>query len=162
VIETPKVDWLALSPTLALLGASGVALLASVLVPAWMRKATGAVVAFAGFVVAAIFAGFVIAETSTPRVLLEESMTRDELAGVAQLILAVTGAVVVFASWSEQRRDNHGEYYALLTAAAAGMVFFVGAGNLMTLFLGLAWFSLLLYILCALDTYRATSVEAGL
>ena len=33
VIDTPNVDWLALSPTLALLGASGVALLAAVLVP---------------------------------------------------------------------------------------------------------------------------------
>ena len=33
MIPTPKVDWLALSPTLALLGASGLALLGSVLVP---------------------------------------------------------------------------------------------------------------------------------
>ena len=32
------------------------------------------------------------------------------------------------------------------------MVFFVGAANLMTLFLGLEWFSIALYILCAIDT----------
>jgi NADH-quinone oxidoreductase subunit N len=32
----------------------------------------------------------------------------------------------------------------------------------MTLFLGLEWFSLCLYILCALDTDRETSLEAGL
>ena len=36
------------------------------------------------------------------------------------------------------------------------MVFFVGADNLMTLFLGLEWFSLCLYVMCALDTDRAT------
>jgi len=42
------------------------------------------------------------------------------------------------------------------------MVFFVGASNLMTLFLGLEWFSIALYILCALDTHRETSLEAGL
>jgi NADH-quinone oxidoreductase subunit N len=42
------------------------------------------------------------------------------------------------------------------------MVFFVGAENLMTLFLGLEWFSLCLYILVAFDTERATSLEAGL
>jgi len=162
VIDTPNVDWLALAPTLALLGASGVALLTAVLVPEWLRKTISAVVAFAGFVVAAVLAGVVLDTSPTPTALLEESMIRDELAGLAQLILAVTGAVVVFVSWSERRRDTHGEYYALLTAAGAGMIFFVGAENLMTLFLGLEWFSLCLYILCALDTDRETSLEAGL
>jgi NADH-quinone oxidoreductase subunit N len=162
VIDTPSVDWLALSPTLALLGASGVALLAAVLVPAWMRKGFTATTAFAGFVVAAVLAGIVFDRSADAQSLLAESMVRDRLAALAQLILAVTGAVVVFVSWAERRRDGHGEYYALLTAAGAGMVFFVGAENLMTLFLGLEWFSLCLYILVALDTDRATSLEAGL
>ena len=50
MIPTPTVDWLALSPTLALLGASGVALLGSVLVPSWLRRAfTAFVVLFSGF-----------------------------------------------------------------------------------------------------------------
>ncbi len=88
-------------------------------------------------------------------------MIRDQLGALAQLILAITGAVVVFASWGEKRRDN-GEYYALLAAAGAGMLFFVQAENLMTLFLGLEWFSLCLYILVAFDTDRETSLEAGL
>jgi len=127
-----------------------------------MRRTPAAVVAFAGFVVAAVFAAILFDKTPQPEVLLSESMIRDQFASVAQLILAITGAVVVFASWSERRRDHHGEYYALLTAAGAGMVFFVGAENLMTLFLGLEWFSLCLYILVALDTERATSLEAGL
>jgi NADH-quinone oxidoreductase subunit N len=162
MIDAPNVDWLALAPTLALLGASGVALLAAVAVPEWLRRTASAVVAFAGFVVAAVLAGVVLDTSPTPTALLEESMIRDELAGLAQLILAVTGAVAVFVSWSERRREHHAEYYALLTAAGAGMIFFVGAENLMTLFLGLEWFSLCLYILCALDTDRETSLEAGL
>jgi len=162
VIETPNVDWLSLSPTLALLGASGVALLVAVLLPPWIRKSVAAVTAFAGFVAAAILAGVVFDQSTTPEALLAESMVRDQLAALAQLILAVTGAVIVFVSWAERRRDSHGEYYALLTAAGAGMVFFVGAENLMTLFLGLEWFSLCLYILVAFDTDRATSLEAGL
>ena len=45
MIETPSVDWFALSPTLALLAAAGVALLVSVIGPAWFRRA------FAAFVV---------------------------------------------------------------------------------------------------------------
>jgi NADH-quinone oxidoreductase subunit N len=162
VIDTPNVDWLALAPTLALLAASGVALLAAALVPDWMRRTVAAVVTFAGFVVSAVFAGVVLDSSPNPTPLIEESMIRDELAGLAQLILAVIGAVIVFVSWTERRRDTHGEYYALLAAAGAGMVFFVGAENLMTLFLGLEWFSLCLYILCAFDTDRETSLEAGL
>ena len=81
---------------------------------------------------------------------------------MAQVILGVTGAAVVFASWGERRRTNHAEYYALLATAGAGMAFFVSADNLMTLFLGLEWFSLCLYVLVAIDSERETSLEAGL
>jgi NADH-quinone oxidoreductase subunit N len=60
-------------------------------------------------------------------------------------------------------RDEHvAEYYALLTAAGAGMAFFVQAGNLMTLFLGLEWFSIALYVLTAIDIDLVGSLEAGL
>ena len=162
MIDTPHVDWFALSPTLALLGAAGVALLAAVIFPAWMRRGVAATVAFAGFVVAAVLAGLVFDGSPTPEALLDESMTRDRLAALTQVILAVTGAVVVLVAWAERRRVGHGEYYALLATAGAGMVFFVGAENLMTLFLGLEWFSLCLYVLVAFDTDRASSLEAGL
>jgi NADH-quinone oxidoreductase subunit N len=161
VIDTPSVDWLALSPTIALLAAAGVALL-SALLPEWMRKGVAGGAAVLGFVAAAAFAGVVFDESSTPEVLLEGTMVRDQLAALAQLVLGVTGAVVVLASWGERRRENHAEYYALLATAGAGMVFFVGAENLMTLFLGLEWFSLCLYILVAIDSERETSLEAGL
>ena len=161
MIDTPSVDWLALAPTIALLGGAGVALL-SALLPDWSRKTVAGVAAFAGFVVAAVLAGLVFTESSTAEVLLEGTMVRDQLAAMAQVILGVTGAVVVLASWGERRRENHAEYYALLATAGAGMVFFVGAENLMTLFLGLEWFSLCLYILVAIDSERETSLEAGL
>jgi NADH-quinone oxidoreductase subunit N len=161
VIDTPSVDWFALSPTLALLGAAGVALL-SVLLPDWMQKGVAAAAAVVGFVLAAVLAGFVFDDSATPEVLLEGTMVRDQLAALAQVILGVSGAAVVFVSWGERRRANRAEYYALLATSGAGMVFFVGADNLMTLFLGLEWFSLCLYILVAIDTERETSLEAGL
>ena len=163
MIETPHVDWLALSPTVALLIAAGVALLAAVVGPAWTRRGVAAGVAFAGFVVAALFAISVFYESADPEALLEGSMVRDQLAAFAQVVLAVTGAGAVLVSWGERRSDGAGgEYYALLATAGAGMVFFVGAENLMTLFLGLEWFSLCLYVLVAIDRERATSLEAGL
>ena len=89
-------------------------------------------------------------------------MTRDRWAALAQLILAGTGVVAVLIAWGSNRRDHVGEYYALIAAAGGGMAFFVQAANLMTLFLGLEWFSIALYILCALDTNRPRSLEAGL
>ena len=54
------------------------------------------------------------------------------------------------------------EYYVLLLAAVAGMSFFVAANNLMTLFLGLEWFSVCLYVLTAIAADRLPSLEAGL
>ena len=42
------------------------------------------------------------------------------------------------------------------------MAFFVQAANLMTLFLGLEWFSIALYVLCAIDIDLVGSLEAGL
>jgi NADH-quinone oxidoreductase subunit N len=161
VIDTPTVDWLALAPALALLGAAGVALL-SALLPDWMQKAVSGGAALAGFVLATGLAVWLFAETPTPELLLEGSLDRDRLAALAEVILGVTGAAVVLAAWGDRRRDNHAEYFALLSTAGAGMVFFVGAENLMTLFLGLEWFSLCLYILVAIDRERETSLEAGL
>ena len=161
MIDTPSVDWLALSPTIALLLAAGVALL-SALLPEWMRKGVSAGATVAGFVIATALAVYVFDESGTAEVLLEGSMTRDQLAAMAQAILGVTGAAVVLASWGERRRTNHAEYYALLATAGAGMAFFVSADNLMTLFLGLEWFSLCLYVLVAIDSERETSLEAGL
>ena len=77
-------------------------------------------------------------------------------------MIAVVGVCVVLLSAGDGRRDHVGEYYALLAASAAGMVFFVSADSLMTMFLALEWFSISLYVLCALDTHRRESLEAGL
>jgi NADH-quinone oxidoreductase subunit N len=162
VIQTPKVDWLALAPTLALLGASGVALLGSVLVPRWFRRFFAALIAFAGFVTAGVFAAIVFDRTAEGRPLLAESFTRDRLGALAALIVVGAGALTVLLAWGENRRDHVGEYYALLAAAGAGMTFFLTASNLMTLFLGLEWFSIALYVLCAMDTHREASLESGL
>ena len=82
---------------------------------------------------------------------------------LAQVLIAGSGAIAVLVSYRERWRDEHvAEYYALLTAAGAGMMFFVQASNLMTLFLGLEWFSIALYVLCAIDIDLIGSLEAGL
>ncbi|HJU46540.1 MAG TPA: NADH-quinone oxidoreductase subunit N [Gaiellaceae bacterium] len=162
MIETPHVDWLALSPVVALLGASALCLLGAVLVPAAWRRPFSAVVGGAGFAAAAALSIWVFQASEEGALLLSESMARDRLAALAQVILAGVGIGAVLVAWGDERREHLGEYYALLTAAGAGMLFFVSAENLMTLFLGLEWLSISLYVLCALDTRRERSLEAGL
>jgi NADH-quinone oxidoreductase subunit N len=159
----PTVDWLALAPSLALLSVSALALLGAVLVPVPARKAYAAVVAALGFIAAGVLAALLYSET--PRATLEvgDTITRDRFAALAQIIVAGAGLIAVGISYGQRTRADHvGEYYALLAASAAGMAFLVQAGDLMTLFLGLEWFSICLYILCAIEIDVVSSLEAGL
>ncbi|MBM3678311.1 MAG: NADH-quinone oxidoreductase subunit N, partial [Actinobacteria bacterium] len=96
------------------------------------------------------------------KLLIAESMTRDRIAALTQIILAVVGVAATLVALNDRRSSNVGEFFALLTVAAAGMAFFVTAENLMTLFLGLEWFSIALYILTAMEMNRRRSLEAGL
>ena len=60
------------------------------------------------------------------------------------------------------REAGHGEYYALLLTAVLGMVVLAGATNLVTVFIGYELLSIPLYVLCATEMRRATSLESGL
>jgi NADH-quinone oxidoreductase subunit N len=162
MIETPNVDWFALSPTLALLAVAGLTLLGGVFYPRHAVRAFCVVVSAAGFATSAALAALLFDRSSEPTTLIAESMTRDRFAAAAAFVIAAVGLCVVLLSAGDGRRDHVGEYYALLAASAAGMVFFVSADSLMTMFLALEWFSISLYVLCALDTHRRESLEAGL
>jgi NADH-quinone oxidoreductase subunit N len=164
VIDTPNVDWLALSPILALLAASGLVLVGAVFVPRWMRNAFGAVLTAGGFITAAVFAGFLFADAERGHTVIEGTFARDRWAAFSQILVCGAGLLTVGLSWAERTwgRQHVGEYYALLGAAGAGMAFFVGASDLMVLFLGLEWFSISLYVLCAISGNRVASLEAGL
>jgi NADH-quinone oxidoreductase subunit N len=163
MIETPSVDWFALAPELAMLAAAGVALLGAVLVPRrWIRPiaASACTLGFAGGFVAA---ALLFRETGTASLEVADAISRDRLAALAQMIVAGSGLLAVGISYSSRRRvEQVGEYYALLATCGAGMAFLVSASNLMTLFLGLEWFSICLYVLCAMDLDSVPSLEAGL
>ncbi|MFL6034325.1 MAG: NADH-quinone oxidoreductase subunit N, partial [Gaiellaceae bacterium] len=162
-LDTPHVDWLALSPELSLLAAAGVCLLAAVLLPGWARRGTAAFVALAGFVTAGVFAGVVYDRGASATLEVGSAIARDRLGAFGAIVVCGSGILAVFTAYSHRMsRAYVAEYYALLATAGAGMCFFLQAHNLMTLFLGLEWFSLCLYVLVAFDNERATSLEAGL
>jgi NADH-quinone oxidoreductase subunit N len=160
---TPTVDWFALAPALALLGGGGVALLSAVLVPRWARAPLAAFATACGFAGAFVAAALLYWKSPEAQTLLSESMRRDRFGALAQLIVAGAGLLTVGISYSRSSRGVHApEFYALLAAAGGGMAFLVQANNLMTLFLALEWFSVALYILCALELDLVGSLESGL
>ena len=162
-IPTPDVDWVGLSPSLVALGAASLALLGSVVVGPGVRRPLAAAVVGLGFVGMLVAAGYVFWKTPEAQNLVGDAAQRDRLAALAQCILAAVGLLSVFVAWSDRPKQDHaGEYFALLAAAVAGMAFMVQANDLMTLFLGLEWFSLCLYVLCAVDIDLETSLESGL
>ena len=163
MIHTPHVDWFALSPSLVLTGLTGLLLMVAVFVPKAGRKVVAASFGFLGFVGAAGAAAFLAERSPHATVLVNDAVYRDRWGSIAQVLIALSGAVAVLISFGERWREEHiAEYYALLAAAGAGMLFFVQAANLMTLFLGLEWFSVALYVLTAIDIDLVGSLEAGL
>jgi NADH-quinone oxidoreductase subunit N len=163
VIPRPQVDWFALAPINALLAASALALLCAVLVPLRWRKPATAILCTLGYAVAFGFAIALYAKSPDGHGVVADAFRRDRLAQFAAQMLAASGLLAIAISYRERWREDHvGEFYALLAAAGAGMMFFVGANNLLTLFLGLEWFSICLYIMCAIDRDRLSGLEAAL
>jgi NADH-quinone oxidoreductase subunit N len=180
-ISRPPVDWFALSPSLILLGVAGLCLLFAVLLPSTWRKAASALFAAGGFIGAFVAAALLYGKTPNGESVIAGAVTRDRLGAYAALLVSIAGLLAVFVSYKQERgtvsgtvtetvpgesrrtKDLHiAEYFALLAAAGAGMVFLVTAGNLITIFLGLEWFSLCLYVLCAIEVDFVGSLEAGL
>ena len=163
MIDTPSIDWLALSPVLAPLAGAGVALLLSVVLPQGMRRPVAVFFAAVGLLVGLVFAAYVYWKSPEAQGIVADAARRDRLAALAQMMIAGAGLLTVGIAFRDQPGQEHvGEYFALLATAAAGMMFMVSASNLMTLFLGLEWFSISLYVLCAIDIELETSLESGL
>jgi NADH-quinone oxidoreductase subunit N len=159
----PTIDWAALSPVLITLGGATVVLLVSLFLPVGVRRAFGSAIAALCFVAAGAAAIALFVADETGRSIVSDAIRRDRLAEYAQVLIMGAGLLTVGVSYREAARDERaGEYYALLLTAASGMAFFVAANNLMTLFLGLEWFSICLYILTAIAVERLPGLEAGL
>ncbi|MGZ4385585.1 MAG: NADH-quinone oxidoreductase subunit N [Gaiellaceae bacterium] len=158
----PPIDWFAISPELTLLGAATPALLGAVLLPERLRRPASAAFAAIGFAIAFGWAAALFARSGHPSRVVAEAIYRDRYAAVAALIVCGAGFLATLVSYGERRlREHVGEHFALLATAAAGMVFLAQAGTLLTLFLGLEWLSISLYILCALERDRPEAIEAG-
>jgi NADH-quinone oxidoreductase subunit N len=172
-LQTTHIDWFGLSPILALIGSSFVALLCAVLVPRAIRRVAAASVAGIGFTAGIVLAVWLYVDSADGHTIVAGAFYRDRWTALGQVILCAVGLATTLLGvehvpgWGRnanpERRDDHvAEFFALLLASAAGMAFFVGAANLMVLFLSLEWFSIALYVMCAIDYDLEGSLEAGL
>jgi NADH-quinone oxidoreductase subunit N len=162
-LATPHIDWFAISPPLALLGAGSVNLLVAVLVPRQDRRVVAAIVCALGFAGAFVTAAVLFDQSAGGHGVIADAIQRDRLGALATMIVAGAGLLAIGVSFREPMADDHiAEYFALLAWSGAGMAFLATASTLLTLFLGLEWFSISLYILCAIDRDLEGSLEAGL
>jgi NADH-quinone oxidoreductase subunit N len=162
-IQAPVIDYKELSPLMATVGGSIVVLMVGllrgrfvqiVLVPALTKVS----------LVTAMGLTIWIWEPGVRTPILEGSLTVDTLAlGIAMLVY-VAGLACVALSWRAEaaREAGHGEYYSMLLGSISGMVLLAQASDLITVFVGLELLSIPLYVLCATELRRRTSLEAGL
>jgi NADH-quinone oxidoreductase subunit N len=162
-VEAPEIDYEALSPLMALVGGSILVLMVGLLRPAFVRQALVPALTAATLLIA-IGLTIWIWEPGEQRPIIEGSLTVDTLALGISMLFYVGGLVCVALSLraTAAREAGHGEYYGLLLGSITGMVVLAEASDLIALFVGIELLSIPLYVLCASDVRRATSLEAGL
>ena len=172
-LHTPHIDWFGLGPIFALIGAAFFALLCAVLVPRAIRRLAAGGFSLAGFTAGLVLSVWLYVDSAHGHTIVSGAFYRDRWTALGQIILCGIGLATTLVGvehvpgWGRNadpaRRDDHiAEFFALLLASGAGMAFFVGAANLMVLFLALEWFSIALYVMCAIDYDLEGSLEAGL
>ncbi|TDB82152.1 MULTISPECIES: NADH-quinone oxidoreductase subunit NuoN [unclassified Micromonospora] len=175
-LKLPSIDYAALSPILIMLGVALLGVLVEAFVPRRHRHLTQlslALVAVLGALVMVVFnaderlvtIGGAIA-VDGPTLFLQGAIL--VLAAMALLLIgersverggAFVAQAAVTAESDDDRRQAEGsngatEVYPLTTFAVGGMLIFVAANDLLTMFIALEVFSLPLYLLCALARRR--------
>jgi len=92
------------------------------------------------------------------------SLTLDPFAWFFKAIFLIAAALAIAISlkYLDIERENHGEYYALILFATMGMMFMVGAMDLVTLYIGLETMAIATYILVGFLRSNTRSNEASL
>ena len=161
VAEAPDIDFAGLSPLIALLGGAVVVLMVGLL---RSRAAREHGVPLASFASLAISLGLTIWQLDSSKELVAGALAIDGLSTVLNILFVSAGMATVLLAWRAlaPRESAHGEFHALLLTSIAGMLVLAWSTNLVTVFLGLELLSIPLYVLCATEMRRATSLESGL
>ena len=80
----------------------------------------------------------------------------------AIFLIAAALAIAISLRYLDIEREHHGEYYALILFATMGMMFMVGAMDLVTLYIGLETMAIATYVLVGFLRNSPRSNEASL
>jgi NADH-quinone oxidoreductase subunit N len=160
-VSGPEIDWLAISPLVALVGGVCVVLMAGLLRAPFVRQT---LVPFLALVALGTAAGLTIATWGDNVSVIADAMVMDDLTLFLTLVFVAAAAGAVLLSWRgiAPREAGHGEFYTLLLTVVLGMIVLAGATNLVTVFIGYELLSIPLYVLCATEMRRERSLESGL
>ncbi|MBA3746824.1 MAG: hypothetical protein H0W96_04940, partial [Solirubrobacterales bacterium] len=160
-VSGPHIDWAGLSPLTAVLVGALLALMLGLL---RSRTAREKLVPGLSVLTLLVTIGLSIWQWGERTNLIAGALRLDELTLAMTIIFCVAGIAAVILSWRHvaPREAAHGEYHALLLTSIAGMIVLVAAQNLVSVFLGLELLSIPLYVLCATEMRRASSLESGL
>jgi NADH-quinone oxidoreductase subunit N len=166
-IRTPPVDWLAVSPMIALTGAAiAIVLLRSVVRRgAWVYPAS-LTIAFSGATAAAALLVRQWREVQDNGAITTiAGMVRIDGFGVflgGVIIAATVLSLLLAGNYVDRERLEGPEFVALLLLSATGMLAMTTANDLVVVFLALEILSIPLYVLAAFDRRRLASQEAGI
>jgi NADH-quinone oxidoreductase subunit N len=160
-VKGPAIDWAAISPLIALTTGACVVLMAGLLRPAWVRRTLVPVLTV--FTLGAAV-GLGVWQWDENTQVISGALAIDNLTLALLMIFAAGALAAVLLSLRSLAavEAGQGEYFALLLVAVLGMVVLAGAENLVSLFLGFELLSIPLYVMCATELRRATSLESGL
>jgi NADH-quinone oxidoreductase subunit N len=162
-VPAPVIDYRELSPLMATVGGSVVVLMVGLLRPAFARR-TVVPALTAVSLLAAIGLTIWVWEPGDRGPIIARAVAMDTLTLGVSILIFVAGLVAIVLSLRSEaaRSAGHGEYYSMLLGSITGMVVLAGAENLITLFVGIELLSIPLYVLCASELRRRTSLESGL
>ena len=160
-IAGPDIDWAGLSPLIAVLGGALVVLMLGLMRSRAVRETAVPGLSIFALVLAIALS---VSQWGEREDLIAGALRLDELTLIMTIIFCVAGIASILLSWRHlaPREAAHGEYHALLLTSIAGMIVLVAAQNLVSVFLGLELLSIPLYVLCATEMRRASSLESGL
>ena len=159
-LNAPTIDYAGLSPLIALTAGTCLTLLMG-LFPRNVGRVLSVTTAL--LTLATAF-GLSMWQFGDPKSLVEGALRSDDLALSLNFVFFTAAAVALVLSLRERPvpTTSLADYSALLLASVTGMVVLAAATNLVTLFLGIELLSIPLYVMCALDLHRRTSLESGL
>ena len=159
--EAPKIDWEATSLLIALVAGACIVLLTGLF---RARSVRAGLVPFLTIVTLGTTIGLAIWQWDRNVTIIEGALAIDNLTLGLTMLFCIAGIAAVLLSLRSEASEEagHGEFHCLLLSSVLGMVVLAGARNLVVLFLGFELLSIPLYVLCATEMRRATSLESGL